>query len=161
MKNLVFLLMIGLFFSANVWGQSNGLPFSPTYKEKNKVELNPHLDFALGYVPKSEINAIRIRISINNILLKRLGAYTAFEKGLDSDHFSNTIGVTVTLFPFLYLWGGADLFSKKEAIKKDSGARKEIGVGIIPYKKFVAQMGYSSSVGPTFTVGYKISINSK
>jgi hypothetical protein len=143
-----------LFSAEGVFGQSSELPFSLAYK--SKTELDSYFDFALGYVPKSEYNALLGRVSVNDVIFKRLGAYTAFEKGLDSSHFSNTIGGTITVFPFLNIWGGFDMYSLFVLKEDQEFVRKEIGVGIFPYKNFVAHIGYSVSVGPTFAFGYKI-----
>lgn len=160
MKFVILCLILGLSWSVSVFGQSNELPYASNPISKNIVEYTPHVDFAIGYVPKSDYNAIRGRVSVNNILLKRFGAYTAFEKGLDSDHFSNTIGGTISVFPFLNVWGGIEFFSLIGILEKET-VRKEIGVGIFPYRNFVAHIGYSVSVGPTFAFGYKIPLNSK
>ena len=158
MRNILILILLGSFFSVDVWSQSNNLPFTQQNKKDKTTELNPNLDITLGYVPKSEINAIKTSFSANNIIFNRFGVYTSIEKGLDSDYFSHTLGITGSILPKVYLWGGLDLFTKRGFFNNGTGARKELGIGFFPCKRAVIQLGYSSSIGPTFAAGFRIPI---
>lgn len=94
-------------------------------------------------MPKTTVNALKTSFAYNNFLFKRVGAYTSFEKGLDSDFFTNIYGLTLSVHEKVYLYGGVDLFTKYK------GDRKEIGIGFIPYKRLVVTTSWSKSAGIT------------
>lgn len=126
-------------------------------------EPKPNFDFTLGYVPKLSINALKYSMSANNIILKRVGAYVSLEKGLNSDYFSSTLGATVTIHKYVYLWAGIGSFAKSELFDHIvwNSVRKEMGIGFTPYKWVVVRIGWSKEVGSTATAGIKIPIKSR
>jgi hypothetical protein len=127
------------------------------------ADLYPNLDFSVGYVPKSDYNALKINVSANNIWFKRYGLYSSFEKGFDSGYDANTVGITASVHKYAYLWGGFGLFYSNGIFKaSDAGdLRKEFGVGIMPYKMTLIRLGWSSEVGPTICAGVKIPLNKR
>lgn len=154
MRNLWFLILAGILFSLNIYGGTRAV----SNNGKKKAELLENLEITFGYVPKSTANALKGSFSINNLALKRIGFYSSIEKGLSSDYFANTFGITASVNKYLYLWGGFDfatitsLFSNKDVIS----SRKEIGIGINPYKITVIRLGWSNDVGTTFSAGIQI-----
>jgi len=127
---------------------------------KKVYEYLPYIDITAGYVPKAEYKSLKASVSVNNLLLKRVGFYTSVEKATASDYFTHIIGVTGTLFKSVYLFGGMDFFTKYGLITNGGfdGTRKELGLGFSPYKFTVVRLGWSSSVGPTFAVGVKFNL---
>ena len=163
MKKLFFLATFGLFFSLLVTGQTNLVSETAqdTLRAK-KSELPKNYDITLGYAPRLPYNALKTSFSINNILWKRMGFYASLEKGLDTDYFAGTLGITSYVHKNVYLWGGVGIFPYND--QKNSSFwdrfRKEFGVGINPYKLTVIRLGWSLTVGPTAAVGFRIPITS-
>ena len=158
MKNIVFLILLGLLFSFNAQCQKN-LPFQARMRRDLSQNISQNVDLALGYLPSPEANALKTSFSYSNIAFKRFGAYMSLEKGLDSDYFSNTMGITASIVPKLYLWGGMDLFTQNGVINRGSAARKEVGFGYAPIDKVLVRAGYSFTLGPTITAGIRIPVN--
>lgn len=116
-----------------------------------------NLDVTLGYIPKASIQGLKTSLALNNLLFNRLGLFSSLEYGLNSNDLSNIVGGTLTVNEHIYFWGGLDLFTKNGLIQtKSMGIRKEVGIGFIPYKKLVVQVGGSLSVGLTISAGYRI-----
>lgn len=163
MKKLFFLAILGLFFSLLVKGQTNLVSETAqdTLRAK-KSELPKNYDVTLGYVPRSPYNALKANFSINNIYWKRMGFYASLEKGLDTDYFAGTLGITSYVHKNVYLWGGIGIFPYNDS-KNGSFLdrfRKEFGVGLNPYKLTLIRLGWSLTVGPTASVGFRIPITS-
>ena len=161
MKNSLFLIFAGILFSLNMYGETRVL--SNTRKSaiaSKNSELTKNLDITFGYVPKSIINALKASFSTNNIVLNRFGVYASIEKGLSSDHFANTFGLTASANEYIYFWGGLDFSAMMNLIsnKKETVSRRELGIGITPYKLTVIRLGWSLGVGPTISAGIKIPI---
>jgi len=174
MKNALCLLVLGVFLTISVSAQQDITDRTESSISRITQLTNPqkYIDITVGAAPKSPYEAVKFSASINNLILNRIGFYTSFEKGFneneltfhyydDHKHFSNILGVTATLNQYVYFWGGIDVFTKSGVIAchgERRGFRKELGVGITPYKWTVARLGWSKSVGPTFTIGAKIPI---
>ena len=157
MKNILFVILVLIVFTGNSFAQSSESSEEPQGKSKIFGECERALNITLGYIPKSTINALKTSFAFNNILFKRVGVYTTFEKSLDSDLFSNMYGLTFSVHKRVYLYGGVDLFTKYGYFNKDNtGVRKEIGIGFIPYKSLVVTTSWSKSAGIAFTAGIKI-----
>ena len=120
-------------------------------------EGSTSLIFSIGYVPKSEYQAMKFGVTINDLVFNRFGVYTSFEPGIDTDYFFNTWGVTGRVYENLYLWAGVDLFTKSGGmIDKGFGARKEFGLTYVPHPNIALMPGYSFSVGFSMQVGFRI-----
>ena len=151
-------LLILLFISNTSLLAQEYLPYSAGQIEKsNNTALSRNLELTAGYVPNSGSERLKASLEVNNLLLHRVGAYTSFEYDLDAKSFINITGGSITLHRFIYVWGGMDLFSKNGLIQSGfSGPRKEIGIGITPYKFVVARVGWSNSVGLSLAAGVRI-----
>lgn len=158
MKNIVLLTLIGLFVSFNAVCQKEDA-FHARMRRDLSTNISQNVDLTLGYAPSTTANALKTNVSYSNIAFERFGLYTSFEKGLDSDYFTNTLGITASIVPKLYLWGGMDLFTQHGIINKGTGGRKEFGVGYAPIDKVLVRAGYSVSIGPTITAGIRIPVN--
>ncbi len=154
MKKII-LLLLAILFSINLSFIARRTLFSRS--------LSDQLMRLLGYVPNPTYNALKLNVSIENIIFyHRVGFYTSFEKGLDSDYFSNIIGIHVTAIKYFYVYLGIDIFTANGIINNADnwaeGTRKELGVGVYPYKNFLVTLGWSNTVNWTFTVGYRFPI---
>jgi hypothetical protein len=158
MKRIALLFIIIIHISLNGFAQNKSLPYSGQHgKNVNTDWQSLNLDLTLGYIPKPSAQGLKTSFALNNILFHRLGLYTSFEYAFDSGAFFNTVGGTFTVNKIIYFYGAADLFTKNGLLAVQSfGFRKELGIGITPYKGAVVQIGGSSSVGLTFSVGYRI-----
>ena len=144
MKNILLLLTILFIASLSAHAQSG--------------RLEKTIDITAGYIPNSDFNAFKGGVSVNNIMVTRFGLYTSFEKGFDSDYFSNIIGVTGSITNYLYIFAGVDVYSKYGLVSQDRFNRKEMGIGVLPFKWAAVRVGYSFSVGPTIAVGFRFRI---
>lgn len=158
---IVGLLYFSFLTFFNVHAQNGYLPYSAGNKENNNnpVAFYRNIEISGGYLPKSGNEGLKANIGANNILLKRMGVYTSLEYSLDTRNYSHTVGGTITIFKFLYAWGGLDLFTTKGMIESGfKGTRKEAGIGLTPYKFLVFRFGWSNSVGPSLAAGVRIKI---
>ena len=141
--------------------QNTHLPYSAGNKEKINAaaELSRNIELTAGYLFKSGNEGLKAGLGVNNLVFHRIGFYTSLEYALDGKNFSNTVGGTVSIFKYAYVWGGMDFFTKKGLFQSGfEGIRKEAGVGITPYKFLVFRVGWSSSVGPSVAAGVRIQI---
>jgi len=169
MKKFLAILVIGLFIAGISKGQV--LPDKSVLKlSENSIQTidtlvyRPNMDIDLGWAPKEDFNAFKFDLSFNRILFKYVGVYTSFEKGLDSDYFSNILGLNISIHRYFYIFGGMDFFTDKYGIlshKGFDGTRKEIGIGLYPYKNWVIRFGSSFDVATTLTIGYCIPFKNK
>lgn len=151
MKRIILLSMVSFFIVTLSFGQN----------EENKKPLFKNIDATIGYLPKKGYNALTFNGAINNILLDRVGFYTTFQFGLDSDYFSNFYGVTVAIIPIVYVYGGLDMFTKHGLFQEGTHCRKELGVGVYPYKQLTAKLGYSGQAGVHFGIGWQFRLPEK
>eukprot|EP00764_Aduncisulcus_paluster_P008524 gnl/Carplike_NY0171/2776_a3728_513.p1 GENE.gnl/Carplike_NY0171/2776_a3728_513~~gnl/Carplike_NY0171/2776_a3728_513.p1 ORF type:complete len:156 (+),score=2.45 gnl/Carplike_NY0171/2776_a3728_513:42-509(+) len=152
-KKIVFILL--LFYLPGT-AQSDYLPFSRE-KSRKAGTYTEYADFTLGYVTKSPYQAFKANISVNNILFRRFGFYSSFEAGADT--FYSIYGMTTTIIPRIYFFAGVDCFGKNGLLNGEKrDPRKEVGLGLVPYKWFVIRMSYSDSVGPSVSAGVKVSL---
>lgn len=155
-----FFLFLFLLAGQRILSQ-NYLPYSASQTEKNSTvtALSRNLEFSFGYAPNDQDEKLKANLGVNNLLLKRVGIYTSLEYGLQEHHLINICGGTISINRYLYVWGGANLFSKNGIIQSGiKSARKEIGMGITPYKFVVARIGWSTSVGISFAAGVRVPI---
>lgn len=150
---LLFLLLINGVLINGVMAQNN--PFAP-HDKKDPVTHELWLAPAAGYTP--DLNALRFSAMAGNLVLNRAGAYIAFEKGLDTRHFTNIFGVILTVNKYIYLWGGVDLYTRRGVVHSWRGARKEAGVGLILWNDLLVNTGWSKTVGFSFSLGWKLPI---
>jgi len=138
--------------------QKHLFPFSPNYSTQGIYEIVPVLDVSAGYLFQYEDNVIKNTVAFSNIGYTRFGVFMSFETGWDSDYSTNTIGMTATINRFIYLWGGADLLTKNGFLTTRTlgSTRKELGIGLTPYKWIVLRGGYSGSIGITAEIGFRV-----
>lgn len=158
-KSVVLLILLLLSLTVfQTHGQDNHLPYSAGNKDNvNSYDLIRNLEITAGYLPKQGNEGLKTSLTANNVLIKRVGFYTSFEYALDEQKISNTCGGTLSLFKYIYVWGGIDVFTKNGLLQSGfDGTRKEAGIGITPYKFIALRFGYSNSVGPSFAAGIRI-----
>lgn len=157
MKKLLLILVVGSIFHFHGFSQNGNLNSGQT-----RTAPSFCMDITAGYVFDKDYNAFRASASVNNFMLKRFGAFTAFEKGVDSDYFTHIIGLTGSINHFSYIFAGMDFFTKYGLFQTGGwkGTRKDIGIGLYPWKWATVKLGYSFSVGMTAEVGVRIPLGS-
>lgn len=146
-----------LYFMADSDAQNTYLPYAANHKQKKDLDLYRNGELSMGYIPSSDNKGLKSFLSVNNFLFKRLGAYTSLEYELESKKLSHTLGGTISLHKYFYLWGGMDLFTSNGFIQNGFyGPRKEVGFAITPYKRSVLRLGWSNSVGISIAAGFHI-----
>jgi hypothetical protein len=140
------------------FAQDGYLPYSAGSKSPDSKSLiYTNLELTAGYLPKTGNEAFKTSIGVNNLLFRRLGVYTSLEFGSGENNLTNIVGGSVTVLPLLYVWGGMDFFTENGVFRKEwKGTRKELGIGITPYKWSVFRIGWSSSVGLSLAAGVRI-----
>ena len=152
----VFILMLAAFYSS---AQDAYLPYSAGIKDRSSggSEFIRNVEITIGYLPKTSHEGLKGTLAVNNLILNRIGFYTSFESTFEKGDFTNIIGGQVSVFKFIYIWGGMDAFTKNGLFQSGfEGSRKEAGIGITPYKFLVFRLGYSNSVGPSIAAGIRI-----
>jgi hypothetical protein len=151
MKKILFVAILLLTITGTAMSQNS-------FSERQLRKIYPKsLSLQAGAVISSDYNALKLNAGMHNLFLKYAGFYTSFEIGMDSDYFSNIIGLNVSFLKVVYAFAGVDFFTKDYGlINNGSSCRKEIGLGIFPVKNLVVQGGFSWSVGATVMVGYRI-----
>lgn len=149
------IIFIILLFHLPVFAQSDGLPFGASHLHKKKFSIEFNAEVTAGYVIKDPNQAFKANFCIHDILFHRVGAYTSIETG--SGFFYNMYGGTITIHPRVYLFAGLGIFGEGNQLLsgREIDPRKEVGIGIIPYKSLVIRLGYSGTAGPTVAAGFK------
>jgi len=157
MKKVLFILAVGLLVSLTSIAQSDSRDSVVVKKAPSSC-----IDFGVGFIPKSDYEAFKASVSVNNFVFKRFGLYTSFEANSNKDYFSHILGITVSVCSFAYFSAGMDFFTKYGLFKNvGDGNRKEIGVGFYPWKWTTVKVGYSKSVGPSFQIGARFPLGAK
>jgi hypothetical protein len=157
MKRLLLILTVGLMLNLTSLAQDSS---QNSNTEKKKPSFC--MDVSLGYVFDKDYDALRASASVNNFILKRFGVFTAFEKNFNTDYFTHILGVTGSINHFSYIFAGMDFFTKYGLFQNGGwkGTRKDIGIGLYPWKWVTVKLGYSFSVHLTAEVGVRIPLGS-
>lgn len=154
LKKVTSALFVILLFTTSVSAQEH-LPFNPgAYTEEVLV---PWIAPAVGYT--FSYDAMRFSVITSNLVLKRVGAYVTVETGTNGEYFSNIWGGTLSVTKHAYVWGGMDLFTSHGVINGFKSSRKEIGLGLKPWKGLVLNVGWSGNVRTTFSAGWAIPLS--
>jgi len=155
MKKFVLLVLFVFGAIAHVLAQPE-----PVKTPEPKKTLAPVLFVTGGYVPKTEYQALKASVALNNIVLNRFGAYVSFEKGTDSGYFSNIYGITGAITQEIYVWAVSMVFTRHGLFthndNEGKGIRKEFGISAIPVKPLVVKAGWSFGAGLTLEAGIRI-----
>jgi hypothetical protein len=169
MKRLFVASVISMLFIGIAGAQV--LPV-PSVKKLNKDSVQttdtlvyrPNIDLNIGWAPNPDYNNFKFSASINRLLFKTVGFYTSVEKGISSDYFTNIWGLTYSMHRYFYFFGGLDLFTDQNGLIPHGWSgivRKEVGVGLYPYKNWVIRLSSSFDVATAITIGYCIPIRNK
>ena len=109
-----------------------------------------------GDLVDNEKTTTRFKLSFKNLVIGRIGAYFLYELNPTSSH--NLLGIEVRLVNNIYLNFGYDI----KVITNETGLRKEVGVSY-EFDDFpiIVNYGYSSSMGSSLNVGYRIQFDSR
>jgi hypothetical protein len=155
MKKSLSIIVLFFLMAGNVFAQEE-----PVEAEKAEKIIVPSVNITAGYVFEDPHQAFKATVAVNNILFKRFGTYTSIEAG---DPFFNIYGITASICPNIYVFGGMDLFTDHGlfTIGGLDGTRKEFGIGFIPVSNLIVKGGWSLSVGFTAEVGWRIPLKSQ
>jgi hypothetical protein len=157
MKRLLLILLVGLLFNFTSLAQGG-----TQNNSQDKKLPTLCMDATVGYVFDKNYDAWRTSVSVNNFIFSRFGAFTAFEKNFNTDYFTHIIGLTGSINHFSYIFAGMDFFTKYGLFHNGGfkGTRKDIGIGLYPWKWATIKLGYSFSVHFTAEVGVRIPLGS-
>jgi hypothetical protein len=153
-KKITSALFVFLLLATSLSAQEH-LPFNP--HSNGEEVLLPWIAPAAGYT--LSYDAMRFSVITGNLVLKRVGGYVTVETGTNGEYFSNIWGGTLTVTRHIYVWGGMDLFTSRGVINGFKKSRKEIGLGVRPWKGLVLNAGWSGSVRATFSAGWAIPLS--
>ena len=147
MKKLAILLLSGvLIISTSL--------LSSAQSEKTQQELQTCIDFGVGYIPDKEYQKVTVSTAINNLYLKRFGAFTMVE--LNFYRPAVIIGPTVSINHFSYVFTGMDFFTSRGlASQTFKGSRKDFGVGFYIKQLVTLKIAYSFNAGPRAEIGLR------
>jgi hypothetical protein len=157
MKRLLLILMVGLLLNFTSLAQGGNQNNSQDKKQPTFC-----MDATVGYVFDKNYDALRGSVAVNNFVFKRFGVWTAFETNSGKDYFTHIIGLTGSINHFSYIFAGMDFFTKNGLFQNGGfkGTRKDIGIGLYPWKWTTIKLGYSFSVHFTAEVGVRIPLGS-
>ena len=149
MKTFAILLLSGILFSLSSAAQQN------TSANNTRQELEPCIDFGVGYIPDKDYKQMTVSTSVNNWYLKRFGAFAMVELNFDSP--AVIIGPTVSINHFSYVFTGIDFLTSRGTFNLSfKDARKDFGVGFYIKEWATIKIAYSFSAGPRAEVGIRI-----
>ncbi|MBL6664197.1 MAG: hypothetical protein ISP71_08880 [Flavobacteriales bacterium] len=130
------------FFSHFVYG----------YNNEDEISIDPSIGIIIN-----DLSYTRIGISTKNLILNKVGLYYTLEKNDLNNR--DLLGINVRVINNLYFNFGYHFFTNDNIFE---GNRKEIGI-TYSFKNipFLIHYGYSSSIGSTINVGYRIFIKQK
>ena len=154
LKNI--LLILSLCLTTQLFAQERSF-FKKTY-----TNSNANLEFGVGYLfnPKDKPTMIKYQVASRNILLnKKLGFMYTLE--VNSDEVQDVFGLNYRISNSLSLQAGSGL-TNYNIFNSEEGLRKEISIAYHPdYMPLTITTGYSTSMGPSLGISYRIFFNKK
>ena len=122
------------------------------YNNEDEISIDPSIGIIIN-----DLSYTRIGISTKNLILDRVGLYYTLEKSNMKNR--DLLGLNVKVINNIHVNIGYHFFTNENIF---DGNRKEIGI-TYSFKNipFLIHYGYSSSVGSTINVGYRIFIKQK
>ena len=151
-KNII--LILGLCLTTQIFAQERSF-FKKTYSNSNS-----NLEFGIGslFSPKDSPSMIKYQVASRNIFLnKKLGLMYTLE--VNSDEVQDVFGLNYRISNSLSLQAGSGLTNYNIF---NEGFRKEISIAYHPdYMPLTITTGYSTSMGPSLGISYRIFFNKK
>lgn len=142
--------------TTNAIAQENSF-FNKTYSNSNAS-----LEFGMGYLfnPINKPTYIRYQVASRNILLnKKLGFMYTLET--NSDEVQDVFGLNYRISNSFSLQAGSGL-TNYNIFNSEEGTRKEISIAYHPdYMPLTITTGYSTSMGPSLGISYRIFFKKK
>lgn len=153
-KNIV--LILSLCLTTQLFAQER------TFFKKTYSNSNSNLEFGIGslFSPKDKPTMIKYQVASRNIFLnKKLGLMYTLE--VNSDEVQDVFGLNYRISNSLSLQAGSGL-TNYNIFNSEEGLRKEISIAYHPdYMPLTITTGYSTSMGPSLGISYRIFFNKK
>ena len=153
-KNII--LILGLCLTTQIFAQERSF-FKKTYSNSNS-----NLEFGIGslFSPKDSPSMIKYQVASRNIFLnKKLGLMYTLE--VNSDEVQDVFGLNYRISNSFSLQAGSGL-TNYNIFNSEEGTRKEISIAYHPdYMPLTITTGYSTSMGPSLGISYRIFFNKK
>jgi outer membrane protein OmpA-like peptidoglycan-associated protein len=153
-KNIV--LILSLCLTTQLFAQER------TFFKKTYSNSNSNLEFGIGslFSPKDKPSMIKYQVASRNIFLnKKLGLMYTLE--VNSDEVQDVFGLNYRISNSLSLQAGSGL-TNYNIFNSEEGLRKEISIAYHPdYMPLTITTGYSTSMGPSLGISYRIFFNKK
>lgn len=153
-KNIV--LILSLCLTTQLFAQER------TFFKKTYSNSNSNLEFGIGslFSPKNKSSMIKYQLASRNIFLnKKLGLMYTLE--VNSDEVQDVFGLNYRISNSLSLQAGSGL-TNYNIFNSEEGLRKEISIAYHPdYMPLTITTGYSTSMGPSLGISYRIFFNKK
>ena len=153
-KNIV--LILSLCLTTQLFAQER------TFFKKTYANSNSNLEFGIGslFSPKDKPTMIKYQLASRNIFLnKKLGLMYTLE--VNSDEVQDVFGLNYRISNSLSLQAGSGL-TNYNIFNSEEGLRKEISIAYHPdYMPLTITTGYSTSMGPSLGISYRIFFNKK
>jgi hypothetical protein len=114
------------------------------------------MDIGVGYIFDHKYEKYTVSTSFNNFIAPRYGMFVMVE--LTSPAPAIVLGPTITIYDFAYIYGGIDLFTSRGYFQRGgfTHARKDLGIGLFPWKWAVVKLSHSFNAGSRIEVGIRI-----
>ena len=153
-KNIV--LILSLCLTTQLFAQER------TFFKKTYSNSNSNLEFGIGslFSPKDKPTMIKYQLASRNIFLnKKLGLMYTLE--VNSDEVQDVFGLNYRISNSLSLQAASGL-TNYNIFNSEEGLRKEISIAYHPdYMPLTITTGYSTSMGPSLGISYRIFFNKK
>jgi hypothetical protein len=124
------------------------------YRGKQKFAFS--MDIGVGYIFDHKYEKYTVSTSFNNFISPRYGMFVMVE--LTPPAPAIVIGPTITIYDFAYIYGGIDFFTSRGYFQRGgfTHARKDLGIGLYPWKWAVVKLSHSFNAGSRIEVGIRI-----
>ena len=128
---------------------------------RGKQNFIPCMDIGFGYIFDHKYEKYTLSTSFNNFISQRYGMFLMFE--LNPPAPAIVMGPTITIYDFAYVYGGIDFFTTRGYFQRGGfkHARKDLGIGIFPFKWAVIKICHSFNAGSRVEVGVRIPFKSE
>ncbi len=148
--SILMLILVQIAMQSNAQTSRDGVIYRGNQKFLNT------LDIGLGYIFDNKYEKYTLSTSVNNFIGQRYGMFVMVE--LNPPSPAIVMGPTITIYDFAYIYGGIDFFTTRGYFQRGGfkHARKDLGIGIYPFRWGVIKLCHSFNAGSRVELGIRI-----
>jgi hypothetical protein len=157
MKKYSILLLFLMIMAAQSVAQINR--DGVIYRGKQKFLFS--MDLGFGFIFDHKYEKYTVSTSFNNFIEQRYGMFVMVE--LNPPAPAIVFGPSITIYDFAYIYGGIDVFTTRGYFHRGGfkHARKDLGIGLYPFKWGVVKLCHSFNAGSRVELGIRIPLESE